>query len=361
MGGTVDDLLSQLFYDTTHPAGYSGVQRLYNAARKIHNTITLKQVKAWLKSQRTYTLHKPIRRKFRRRKTIVAGIDQQWQVDLADLQSLQSHNDQFRYLMCVIDVFSKYAWVLPIRDKTGHTLTQSLKSVLKSSGRKPLAIQSDKGSEFKNKVVQTFLKKSNIHFFTTENPETKASIVERFQRTLKTRMWKYFTHNRTSRYIDVLQDLVDGYNHSFHRSIQRTPASVSLDNEAEVSKHLYGKSHPIQKNTLKVGDVVRINKTKLTFEKGYLPNWTKELFKITRVKHTSPPTYTLEDMGGERIEGTFYPQEIQSIKDDDKYMIDSVLNRRSRRVGNKTVREIKVHWEGYPKKFDSWIPETDLV
>lgn len=354
-------LLRRIYYDPKHPAGFSGVQKLFRSARKQIKSLSLSQVKSWLQEQKTYTLHKPIRRKFKRRQTRVGGIDHQWQADLADLQRLMKDNDQFRYLLCVIDVFSKYAWVVPIYNKTGQTLIKAFESILKSSGRSPMSLQTDKGSEFKNRDFQKFLKSKHIHFFTTENPETKASIVERFQRSLKSRMWKYFTHEKTRRYIDILDDLVHAYNHSFHRSIQMTPASVTENKEPEVSHHLYGSKRKSKPLSVNVGDFVRINKTKRTFDKGYLPNWTKELFKVIHIRRSSPPTVQLEDLGGEKIEGSFYLPEIQSIKDKHIYEIESVLARRTRKVGGKKIKEIKVHWEGYPKKFDSWISESHLV
>ena len=117
--------------------------------------------------------------------------------------------------------------MVPIKDKTGKTLVIAFKFVLKS-GQSPKSLQTDKGTGFKNKEFQNFLKTKKIHFFTTENPETKASIVERFQRTLKTRMWKYFTHHHTLRYVDILPKLVHGYNHAYHRSILCAPVSVTL-------------------------------------------------------------------------------------------------------------------------------------
>lgn len=361
MEGKINSLLHKIYYNPKHPSGFAGVQKLYRSARNRIKSISLDQVKTWLQQQKTYTLHKPIRRKFQRRKTVVGGIDHQWQADLADLQSLMKHNDQYRYLLCVIDVFSKFAWVVPIYDKTGRTLIEAFQSILKTSDRFPKSLQTDKGSEFKNKHFQHFLKSKNIHFFTTENPETKASIVERFQRTLKTRMWKYFTHEKTRRYINVLDDLVHAYNHSFHRSIQMTPVLVSAKTEPQVAQHLYGSVKKSKSLPVKVDDLVRINKTKRTFDKGYLPNWTTELFKVVSIRHSSPPTVQLEDLAGEKIEGSFYLPEIQRIKDTEIYEIESVLARRSRKVGGKTIREVKVHWEGYPKKFDSWIPEKHLV
>ena len=190
--------------------------------------------------------------------------------------------------------FRKYAWAVPIKDKTGKTLVHAFKSVLKS-GRKPKSLQTDKGTEFKNKDFQNFLKSKKINFFTTENPETKASIVEHFQRTLQSRTRKYFTHHRTLRYLDVLSKLVNAYNHSYHRSIKRAPVSVIVQNEAKVSEILFGNKKSNCKNSkssqakFKVGDFVRINKTKRTFEKGYLPNWTQELFKSSAVIQFSLP------------------------------------------------------------------------
>ena len=160
----MNKLLSKLFYDPNHSVGYTGILPLYKAAKNISKKIKLDDVKRWLRKQQTYTLHKPIRRKFYRRKTVAAGIDYQWQADLADMSSTSKFNDKYRFLLCIIDVFSKYAWVVPIKDKTGKTLVHALKSVLKS-GRKPKSLQTDKGTEFKNKDFQNFLNLKKIHFF----------------------------------------------------------------------------------------------------------------------------------------------------------------------------------------------------
>ena len=192
--------LEQLYYNPKSPAGYAGEQALYKLAKqssKINTSRYKRLVNRLILYINLYV------KKFLPRKTVVAGIDTQWQADLADLSKLSKSNDKHRYLLCIIDVFSKYAWVVPIKDKTGKTLVIAFKSVLKS-GRCPKSLQTDKGTEFKNKEFQNFLKTKKIHFFTTENPETKASIVERFQRTLKTRVWKYFTHHCTLRYVDIL-------------------------------------------------------------------------------------------------------------------------------------------------------------
>ena len=153
-------LLSNLFHDPS--VGYTGVQALYKAAKKKKKSITLIDVRKWLRKQNTYTLHKPIRCKFRRRQTVVGGIDYQWQRDLADVSSMSKYQDGYRYLFCLIDVFSKYAWVVPILDKSGKTLVKAMKGVLKD--RSPQSLQTDKGKEFKTTHFQTFLKSRGIHF-----------------------------------------------------------------------------------------------------------------------------------------------------------------------------------------------------
>ena len=358
---TLDQLLTRLYYHPKSSAAFGGVQRLFQAAKRKKKSVTFDQVQDWLEGQVTYTLHKPVRHRFKRRRVVVAGIDHQWQADLADLSSLQKMNDGYRYLLCVIDVFSKYAWVVPVKNKQGSTMIQAWDNILKQ-GRHPLQLQTDKGTEFLNKDFQQHLKKLDIHFFTTENPEIKAGIVERFQRSLKSRMWKYFTHHKTRQYVDVLQDLVHGYNHAKHRSIGRSPASVSSKNEVEVTEKLYGKKPTFTKPTLSVGDLVRLNKTKRTFDKGYLPNWTTELFKITHVVKSIPPTYKIEDLLGEPLIGTFYAKEIQRVKDTEQvYEIDEILKHRRRRQGKRWVKEILVSWKDYPSKFNSWILESYLV
>ena len=125
------------------------------------------------------------------------------------MDSLAKYNNNYRYILTVIDVLSKYAWVEPIKAKTGENLVSAFGKILKKH-RKPETFHSDKGTEFTNRKFQALLRKEGIRFFITRN-ETKASIVERFNRTLKGKMWKYFTANNTLKYIDILQKLVKSY------------------------------------------------------------------------------------------------------------------------------------------------------
>ena len=331
----VNDYLREVYYDASHPAGYSGVNGLYKAAKKKGLKITLNVVKKWLQGQDTYTLHKPARKKFRRNRVIVTGMDSQWEADLADLTSLRRQNKGYRYLLTCIDVLSKYAWVVPFKDKKGVTLVKAFKKILKS-GRSPVRLFTDSGTEFKNKHFQKLLKTNEIHYFTPRN-EIKCSIVERFNRTLKTKMWKYFTSKNTSKYIDVLPKLVKAYNETKHRSIGTTPASVTIANQMIIRKRLYGEDSSVPKNKIfnfKEGDRVRISKVKMTFEKGYRANWTEEIFVISKCLKRDPPVYRIKDLEGEELEGTFYEKELQKVNktDDDLYIVDKVLKRRKRRI-----------------------------
>ena len=355
----IDSVLEDIYYDPK--TGYGGVQALYRQLRAKGYSISLSEIRKWLKEQEAYTLHKPIKRKFIRGQTRVTGIDEQWQLDLADVSQLKKDNDGYTFLLCAIDVLSKYAWVVPIKQKSGKEMIRGLKEIIKQDGRQPLRIQSDQGREFTNKELLSAFK--SIHFFTTRNAETKASIVERFQRTLKGRMWRYFTRQKTRRYVDILPDLVYAYNHSYHRSIKRAPAEVNSSNVLEVWKTLYDKKISLKKPKFKDGDRVRISKAKRTFEKGYLPNWTREIFKVSRlIQESVPYRYKVKDFNGEELEGTFYESELQKVtKKDEVYEVDEILGYKKGRVGKKSISLVKVSWKGYPSSFDSWIPQSDLI
>ena len=170
-------------------------------------------------------------------------------------------------------------------------------------------------------------------------------------------MWKIFTLNGNHKWIDILEDFVEGYNNHYHTSIKMTPKEAS---NPEMSSLVYtnlfpsnvGKEKIIPK--FKVGDSVRITKYKSVFAKGYLPNWTTEMFKISKVNQTLPITYDLVDLGDEEITGKFYEEELaifNNIKE--VYRIEKIIKRRTR----KGIKEIFVKWYGYPEKFNSWIPD----
>ena len=353
------DVLKNIYYSPDDPGGFSSIQKLYQRARETDPNISLQQVKEFLIAQPTYTLHRPYRKRFTRNKTIVQHIDYQWQADLADLNDIAAENDGIRYLLTVVDVFSRYAWVVPVARKSGPQVREAISSIF-LSGRKPKHLQTDKRKEFFNKEVGALLKKEGVHHFAS-NSDQKAALVERFNRTLKSRMYKYFHSANTNRYLDILPRLVSGYNSSIHRSIGVAPKDVTKEKEAGLWKRLYGRavaraplSQSLQPNT-----AVRISRVKGIFEKGSTPNWTEETFRIIG-GHSAPGArrvYKLEDMNGEAIEGQFYEQEVQRIIPSDLVVIEKMLKKR--RIGKRI--ELLVKWRGWPKKLNSWINQKELI
>ena len=232
MAGRITEL-KRIYFDPKRVSSYGGV----NALRRV-TRVPRKIVEQWLLEQVAYTLLKPVRRHFRRRRVIVGGPRHQWQADLVDLSKLKNYNDGMTFLLTVIHVFSIVAWCVPLKNKSAASLVAALTTTFIEDY--PLTLQSDQGLAFLNKGVQALFKKYGIHHLSTHNAETKASIVERFNRTLKTRMWRYFTKHQTWRNIDVLQDVVQSYNNTPHRSIGMTPLQVNPKNKEEVWQRQYG-------------------------------------------------------------------------------------------------------------------------
>ena len=306
--------LTNVYYNPRVSGSYGGARGL---KQRVKGTISGDDVTEWLGGQETYTLHKTPRRRFQRRKTIVAGMHEQWQCDLIDLTRLKKHNRGKTFVLTAIDVFSKVADAVPLANKTSSEMIRGLKILFKRAKKIPRTLQTDKGKEFLNGPVQAFLKKMGVHHFVTENDDIKAAVIERYNRTLKERLWRYFTRHKTLHYLKVLPMLVSSYNRSFHRTIGMAPTDVSRANQEKVWHRLYQPDKPAKKSKpkLKVGDRVRLSHTRRPFKKGYLPAWTKELFVVTSVLNTRPVTYTLEDLSGEALLGTFYAQELQRVSE----------------------------------------------
>ena len=236
-------------------------------------------------------------------------------------------------------------------------MIQALRSIFETERRKPRLLQTDQGKEFENRTVREFIQQHGIEQFSVKSP-FKAALVERFNRTLKERMWRYLTHHNTERWVDVLPKLIQGYNLAHHRVIGQSPASVTEKNAMDVWQHLFGdKDEKDGRKLLHIGDQVRISKVKRTFEKGYIPIWTEEIFVIAAIdrKH-EPPLYSLRDSAQNIIEGRFYKDELQKVlKKDDVYRIERILRER----GAGRNKQYLVKWLGYPET--TWIRAADIV
>ena len=223
-------------YETPSLRGsLGGVARLAQA-----HGVPVSRARAKLQGLLSYTLHKPRRRRFPTLPVVVHGMDDQWVADLVEMQPLKQWNRGMRYLLTVIDVLSKYAWVEPLKSKTGVAVAAAFERILKRArGRHPVRLQTDAGKEFYNRTFQALMTRRKIHHFSTYG-DTKASVVERFNRTLKERMSRHFTERNTYRYVDALPALVRGYNVTKHRSIGMPPRDVTWANQRQVWQRLYG-------------------------------------------------------------------------------------------------------------------------
>ena len=290
-------------------------------------------------------LHKPIIMKFKKRKVYSSFKDNIWGVDLADMQLVSKYSKGIRYLLCAINLFSKYAFPVPLKDKKGTTIVNAFQSILDSSKRKPNKIWVDQGSEFYNNVFKKWLK--DIEMYSAYN-EGKSLVAERFIKTLKNKIYKHMKDISKNAYFDVLNDMVHEYNNRYHKTIKMKPIDVKSDSFAKYN----GESNE-KDPKCKVGHHVGISKYKNIFAKGYTPNWSEEIFVIkTTTKKNCTFAYVISDLHGEKILGSFYEKELQK-PNQKEFRIEKVINRK----GNN----LYVKWKRYNKSFNSWIDKKDLI
>ncbi len=357
-----EQYLRALYYAVDSPTAFTGLGALWRQIKKDKKDkeITKDALTEWLNEQYTYSMHRPYKHPSVYRKIIASGIDDLWQADLVEMREFSDSNEGYNYLLCVIDCYSKYAWVEPLKTKTGLETSKGFERIFQQSSRCPNNLHFDEGKEFYNAIVKSLLNERDINFYSTFS-DKKACIVERFNRTLKSRMWKYFTNKETRKWIDILQQLVDDYNKSFHSTIKMTPVQASkAENSRLVWYNIYGSYLVAEYGPpkFKEGQTVRISKYKGIFDKGYLPNFTEEFFKIKHVSIGRPTVYKLEDLKQEDVNGIFYESELSPYNETEEttYNVEKV-------VGRKTIKGKKyvlVKYKGWPDKFDEWLPQENI-
>lgn len=299
-------------------------------------------------------IHKNARVNFPRRCVIMRDIDDLWQADLIDMPSVASENQKNRFILVIIDTFSKYGWAFPLKSKSKDSVYDTFKMLLEK-GRVPKNLQTDNGTEFYNNKFNKLMKCFRINHYSTFSTK-KASIVERFIRTLKSKLYKEFSLKGNYNWINgTLNDVIYKYNHTHHRTIDEIPANVNNTNKKQIfEKYVKSEKKVRLKGKFNVGDYVRISKYKGTFEKGYTSNWSTELFKIRKIQNTIPVTYLIEDaINSQPILGAFYVQELQKTKHPNVYLVEKVI----RRKGNKVL----VKWLGLPPAENSWIDKSNIL
>ena len=342
-----------------HPIAFSAP----GAVAKHYPAVTQKRAKEALEHIDTYVLHREFKRPkifnpyyiYKRRDLV--------QADLIDISSIKNQNDNVRYLLLIIDVFSRKVWMYPLVNKTKEAMVSKLTHWLAHLDRKPVAFSTDGGTEFWNRPVSTLLRSNNVDQQLAIGT-SKASYAERANKTLQILIYKYLTDQETLRYVDVLDQLVSTYNKRGHRSLaQLSPNEADLARNQrrirDIHMQRYAKVKR-KKPTFKLGDMVRIkteSKQIVSSRRAYAEQYHGEYYLIERINRRLPiPLYYLRGMDdGVRIDGGFYANELSKVRGD-VFKIERVLQRRG--AGRRL--QLKVRWKYFGPRWDQWILASDL-
>lgn len=310
--------ITQDYHTPGHPIAFSGPQRIkdyYKIKRSRRNIID-----NVLSKTDAYTLHRQYKKTPVTNPFFAYGIREQYQMDLIEVGNMAEHNDGVNYLFVCIDQFSKKGMVLPMQKKTAKESMRVISAAFTEMGI-PKTIVVDRGKEFTSKEVMKLLENYKVKTIHPNN-DFKAGTAERFNRTIQDLIYRYLTHTKSERYIDVLQDLVKTYNSRLHRSLGGLSPNEAEDkvNHFKVRRHFNDRIMamllaPRKKPHFKVNDRVRIKKIRGVFDKGYKSLFSTEIFQIMIVNNSLPITmYSLKDLEkGEVIEGQFYENELQKV------------------------------------------------
>ena len=226
-------ILQTIYFNPNETGAFAGPQKVKQILKQKGYNVPMKDIKQWLQDQDAYSLLRQVKYRFRRQRIVTSGLDDMWDADLADVSNLNQHNPPYKYWLIVIDVFSRFLWLIPVPTKHHTHMVQAFKNLFKSTKRRPKKLRTDKGTEFTNRAVRKLLESEGIYAYTTKN-ETKANYAERVIRTMKGLLYRYFLHRQTYQYIDVIEKLVQNYNSRPHRSLKGlSPSEITKDNEAK--------------------------------------------------------------------------------------------------------------------------------
>ena len=239
---------------------------------------------------------KPPKKNYATNKTNVYHIDDIWSLDILDLKDYGPENNKgYRYVLVVIDNFSKFGWTIPLKNKNALTIKDSFENILTNSKRKPNLIETDRGKEFYNNIFQEFLNKNNIKLY-SRNSSYGAVFAERFNRTIRDLLKKIVFEHGDAKWIDILPTITEQYNNRIHTSTKLSPKDASLKkNEGFVYKNLLDKRKKV-KPKFQINDLVRTADLKRTFSKGDTTNWSYKLYKITEIINDTLPSYKIDNL-----------------------------------------------------------------
>ena len=337
-GGSISSLLNRLYHDVKQPSSYSSAIRLYKAAKKEDPTIKFVDVKKWLTKQYAYSVHKKTRYKFPRRMVVNQRIDMYWSADLIQVDGLSSYNAGYNFIATVIDNFSRKAWARSLKQKTVKETEAAMRSIIEENdGKSPFKLWTDLGTEWVG--LKKFYEEFEIERYSTKSP-LKAVVVERFNQTLENWLYKAMTARNTTRWIGLLQDVVDSYNNRISSVLHGlTPNQAHLKENEEFLRQKFQEEREKYKmkfrneKTLRVGEHVRIIKDRNLFSRGYESSFDREIRTIEKILPTIPKTYKVS--GKQR---SFYIHELSKADEAETPLEKNYFIERTRVIGGKLLR-----------------------
>ena len=349
-------LLNKLYNNPDSAACYAGQNRLYEEARKLDPSIKKRDITHFLEGDRTYTLHKPRRVRFKRSRVVPAGFMTDVQVDLADFQKLSRENKGFNYILVGIDVLSKRVFAVAVKTKKFDDMRYAFDKLFEQMPMLPHRIFSDRGKEFENAEMRKYFEDLDIQKHKAHTSTVKAALAERCIRMLKQRLYRYFSQKHTVKWIDVLPKIVNALNNSKSRITGVKPNEITTKNAQEIWLKVYGGEHTFKKSKFKEGDHVRLAKYKSSFEKSYLPNYSDEIYQVYDIKKGNPYRYGIKDDQNEPFDTRFYAEDLAKTRKDAEttYRIEKVIKTRTK----NGIKEHLVRFLGY--KEPEWIRDVDI-
>ena len=364
-GGVTEDEIIENYHTPGHPTAFAGVSKVveYYDGRADRDL-----VERALQSSDVYTRHREYKQPKYYNPYYVYDQREQVQADLIDIKDLAGHNDGVKYLLLMIDLFSRKVWVLPLKSKTAGVTRDAMETWLDSLGRRQCEIfATDRGLEFNNGPVRELLRRRGIQQ-QFKSGTSKASFAERANKSIQTLIYKYLTHNQTFRYIDKLDSIVSSYNHRPHRSLSNvSPHEADKPRSRDWIRGILQRAHAERRNKarktpkLRLGDTVRIKilaKKVSGDSRAYVPQFKGEYFKIIEVKtNMMVPMYRIQSMDtDEIISDSFYGEELQKVRGD-VYQVERVLRER----GRGRNRELLVKWMFFGPRHNSWVKASDVT
>lgn len=353
--------LNHLYYDARQPGSFQSFNKLHKSTTKEGRyQVGVNRLRRWLQNQEPYSRNRLfLPNRIKRSRVFVGGLKDQYDADLADYQKFEDSNDGYKYLLVIINVFSRYTWAIPVKSKSNRDIIPAFETIFQQ-GHIPRRLRTDQGKEFTAPIMDEFYRHYNITHFVALN-EVKANYAERVIKTLKSKLARYMTYHQTSRYIDALDDIVTSYNATFHKTIGIAPKEVNASNESVLWWKQYQPNHHIDNKNVpptfkfKVGDYVRIPHLSTVFGREWRARWTQEIFTITEsFRRDNINMYKVQDEDKEEVFGTFYEGELQRVLQDqeNQWRVERIIKQR----GRGAFREAFVKFKGWPTFYNEWIP-----